>query len=423
MEQVRRLRFDMKKKQNKKSVARAVAFLLTIVTVAIAVAVILVTVNDDSRQFSVEFAVRGTVYTPRETKVKTVTTVHLRGDAPETTDESPETSAVPTGMNKGAFHCRMDMTKTAWEADEVPKFTLNFGLSDQSYGAGKLVLHIVCDDMKLSDELEISDYIYDLHAIDGKTMPDTAEFSLIRTDSEADFAFGRLYLYFEFIPDVGNTAFGDEWADTYYDEYDPDDMEPGDEDDLLGDIFRRHGLWIGGYSCAYAITPSGVRFARRDVAADDFFADTAVMQYKKGELTADELCDAYWNYALSGGVYISATSPILNGETTLTYISSDLRAVTRYAVSDAEVLKMVSENGPYYDEPNENATVERAAGRNLALAILAELCEEGVITDAEYDAEVEYATAAQNYITAPPEIDRGFKRYRNLIEENLITHK
>lgn len=413
----------MKKEQNKKMVLRVAAFLLIIAVAATAAAVLVVSANDDSRPFGADFAVRGTVYTPRETKGKTETTAHWHGDTPETTDEPGETTAVLAGIKDGAFHCRIEMPKTAWRAGEVPTFTLNFGLSDQSYGSGRLVLHIVCDDMELSDKLVITDYVYDLHAINGKNMPDSAEFSLVRTDPDKSFAYGRMYLYFEFIPDAGNTAFGDEWADTYYDDYDPDEAEPGDEDDLWGDLFVRHGLWVGGYACAYAITPSGVRFARRDIAADDFFADTAVGQYKKGELTDAELCDAYWNYALSGGAYINATSPILSGETTLTYISPNLRAVTCRAVSDADILKMVAENGPYYDEPNEDATVERAAGRNLALAILAELRDEGVITDTEYDAEVEYATLAQNYVTAPPKIDRGFARYGKLIKENYKTHE
>lgn len=412
----------MKCKMNKKTARAALALTVVAAILITAAAVMLATFDNDARPFSAEFAVRDTVYTPRETKGKTETTARPRGDAEVTTAEAEETTAALAGMSEGAFRCRIDMPKTAWEAGEVPTFKLSFGLLDQSYGSGRLILHIESEDLALSEELCIDDYIYDIHAIDGKTMPDVAELSLIRTKNEDSFAFGRLYLYFEFIPDIGNTSFGDEWSDTYYDDWDDwDDMEPGAEDDLWGDLFTRHGLWVGGYACAYAITPCGIRLARQDVSADAFFAETAVMQYKKGDLTDTEFADAYWSYALPSGVYIHATSPILSGGSTLTYISPGLRATTRRAVTDADVLKMVAECGPFYDEPNEDATVERAAGRNLAFAILSELLSEGVITDAQYEAEMEYAEGAQNYYTAPPAIDRGFKKYSKLIKENTPT--
>lgn len=412
----------MKCKMNKKTVFGVFSLLVVVAILITAATVMLASFDNDARPFSAEFAVRDTVYTPRETKRKTETTARPRGDAEETTAETAETTAALAGMSEGAFRCRIDMPKTAWGAGEDPTFKLSFGLLDQSYGSGRLILHIVSDDLALSEELCIDDYIYDIHAIDGKTMPDVAELSLVRTNEEKDFAFGRLQLYFEFMPDIGNTSFGDEWSDTYYDDYDDwDDMEPGAEDDLWGDLFTRHGLWVGGYACAYAITPCGIRLARRDASADVFFAETAVMQYKKGELTDTEFLDAYWSYALPSGVYIHATSPILSGESMLTYASPGLRASTRRAVSDADVLKMVAECGPFYDEPNDDVTVERAAGRNLAFAILSELLSEGAITDAQYEAEMEYAKGAQKYYTAPPAIDRGFKKYSKLIKENTPT--
>lgn len=384
-----------------------------------------VTREDDSAPFSADFSRRYRVYTPKETTKKAVTTRRPPvTSAPETTEDTTaaETTKELPGITNGAFVCRLTMPKTAWAAGEVPTFRLEFGLTDQSYGDGTLVLRMKCDDLHLSEDVRIENYLYDIHAFDGKKAPDTAELSLLSGSKDAGnaaaepYAYGKLYLYFEFIPAKGNTVFGDNmWFEYEDDDYDDD---YGD----VGYTEEPSGVWVGGFWCSYAITPAGVRFARHDIAESDFFAETVIKQYRGGALDDDGFCAAYWFAALDGMTYLHATSPVTEGNTLLSYYSSTLRATARKAVSDSDVLSLVSKNGPYPDKHTDTG-ISQTRGRELAESVLEILRAQGVITDAEYEAELEKLGRRSKFVTSPPEFDRRFKKYRKLIEGNIYTNE
>ena len=191
----------------------ASALMLGVAALAI-VAVIIAAVaasDADSRPYRAEFSRRTDVFTEETTSRSSVTT---SGSDSETAEE--ETEKAPAGLTEGAFVCTLTMEKTAWEVSETPKITLEFGLTDDSYGEGSLRLRLYCADFYLSDSILIEEYTFDLHGFEGKNAPDMAELSLMRgrlaedgtADATSEFAFGKLYLSFEFIPAEGNTVFG-----------------------------------------------------------------------------------------------------------------------------------------------------------------------------------------------------------------------
>lgn len=401
---------------------KIISAVLLVAVLATAAAVFAVTRENDERTFTAEFSRRNKVYTPRETTAKAVTTRRPAAtSAPETTEAvtTAETTKALPGLKNGAFRAVLTMKKTAWGAGEVPEFTLDFGLTDASYGAGDLVLHINCDGMRLSDELKIENYLYAVHAFDGKKAPDSETLSLLRRGAEGkeneelpDYEYGMLYLWFEFIPAEDNKVFGNLINYNY------------DDDDEDGELtYEKTGVWIGGFWCAYAVTPAGTRFARHDASPEDFFADTVIKQYRAGSINDAELCRAYWQLALSGATYLSATSPISDGKTTLGYYSPTLRAAAREPVSDADILSLVAKCGPFGDRRDDDAVILKSRGRELAEAILGVLRDQGVITADEYAAETERLLDAPSFVNTMPEFDRRFSKYRKLIEGNIFTNE
>ncbi|MDY5859875.1 MAG: hypothetical protein SPJ77_02720 [Eubacteriales bacterium] len=398
----------------------ASALMLVVAALAI-VAVIIAAVaasDADSRPYRAEFSRRTDVFTEETTSRSSVTT---SGSDSETAEE--ETEKAPAGLTEGAFVCTLTMEKTAWEVSETPKITLEFGLTDDSYGEGSLRLRLYCADFYLSDSIFIEEYTFDLHGFEGKNAPDRAELSLMRgsftekgaedetsvSDVPSEFAFGKLYLSFEFIPDEGNTVFGyDDWYE--------------DEDDDMIDEADTEGFWVGGFWCAYSVTPNEIAFARRDVDSGDFFAERVIKQYRSGKLDDAELCRAYYFLAFGDCTYISATSPISTGSTLLGYYSKTLRAIAREPVSDEEILALVAKTGPYPTEHDDSLGVSQTRARELAMLILGVLKNQEVISADEYERELDSLKNEGNFVTSPPEFNSAFRKYRKLIEENVFTH-
>ena len=398
----------------------ASALMLGVAALAI-VAVIIAAVaasDADSRPYRAEFSRRTDVFTEETTSRSSVTT--SVSDS-ETVEE--ETEKTPAGLTEGAFVCTLTMEKTAWEVSETPKITLEFGLTDDSYGEGSLRLRLYCADFYLSDSILIEEYTFDLHGFDGKKAPDRAELSLMRgsftekgaedetsvSDVPSEFAFGKLYLSFEFIPDEGNTVFGyDDWYE--------------DEDDDMIDEADTEGVWVGGFWCAYSVTPNEIAFARRDVDSGDFFAERVIKQYRSGTLDDAELCRAYYFLAFGDCTYISATSPISTGSTLLGYYSKTLRAIAREPVSDEEILALVAKTGPYPTEHDDSLGVSQTRARELAMLILGVLRDQEVVSADEYERELDSLKNEGNFVTSPPEFNSAFRKYRKLIEENVFTH-
>ena len=399
----------------------ASALMLGVAALAI-VAVIIAAVaasDADSRPYRAEFSRRTDVFTEETTSRSSVTT---SGSDSETAEE--ETEKAPAGLTEGAFVCTLTMEKTAWEVSETPKITLEFGLTDDSYGEGSLRLRLYCADFYLSDSIFIEEYTFDLHGFEGKNAPDRAELSLMRgsftekgaedetsvSDVPSEFAFGKLYLSFEFIPDEGNTVFGyDDWYE--------------DEDDDMIDEADTEGFWVGGFWCAYSVTPNEIAFARRDVDSGDFFAERVIKQYRSGKLDDAELCRAYYFLAFGDCTYISATSPISTGSTLLGYYSKTLRAIAREPVSDEEILALVAKTGPYPTEHDDSLSVSQTRARELAMLILGVLKDQEVISADEYERELDSLKDEENFVTSPPAFNSAFKKYRKLIEENILTHE
>ena len=397
----------------------ASALMLVVAALAI-VAVIIAAVavsGADSRPYRAEFSRRTDVFTEETTSRSSVTT----------SVSDSETEAViekaPAGLTEGAFVCTLTMEKTAWEVSETPKITLEFGLTDDSYGEGSLRLRLYCADFYLSDSIFIEEYTFDLHGFEGKNAPDRAELSLMRgsftekgaedetsvSDVPSEFAFGKLYLSFEFIPDEGNTVFGyDDWYE--------------DEDDDMIDEADTEGFWVGGFWCAYSVTPNEIAFARRDVDSGDFFAERVIKQYRSGKLDDAELCRAYYFLAFGDCTYISATSPISTGSTLLGYYSKTLRAIAREPVSDEEILALVAKTGPYPTEHDDSLGVSQTRARELAMLILGVLKDQEVISADEYERELDSLKNEGNFVTSPPAFNSAFRKYRKLIEENVFTH-
>lgn len=398
----------------------ASALMLGVAALAI-VAVIIAAVaasDADSRPYRAEFSRRTDVFTEETTSRSSVTT---SGSDSETVEE--ETEKTPAGLTEGAFVCTLTMEKTAWEVSETPKITLEFGLTDDSYGEGSLRLRLYCADFYLSDSIFIEEYTFDLHGFEGKNAPDRAELSLMRgsftekgaedetsvSDVPSEFAFGKLYLSFEFIPDEGNTVFGyDDWYE--------------DEDDDMIDEADTEGFWVGGFWCAYSVTPNEIAFARRDVDSGDFFAERVIKQYRSGKLDDAELCRAYYFLAFGDCTYISATSPISTGSTLLGYYSKTLRAIAREPVSDEEILALVAKTGPYPTEHDDSLGVSQTRARELAMLTLGVLKDQEVISADEYERELDSLKNEGNFVTSPPEFNSAFRKYRKLIEENVFTH-
>ena len=398
----------------------ASALMLVVAALAI-VAVIIAAVaasDADSRPYRAEFSRRTDVFTEETTSRSSVTT---SGSDSETVEE--ETEKTPAGLTEGAFVCTLTMEKTAWEVSETPKITLEFGLTDDSYGEGSLRLRLYCADFYLSDSIFIEEYTFDLHGFEGKNAPDRAELSLMRgsftekgaedetsvSDVPSEFAFGKLYLSFEFIPDEGNTVFGyDDWYE--------------DEDDDMIDEADTEGFWVGGFWCAYSVTPNEIAFARRDVDSGDFFAERVIKQYRSGKLDDAELCRAYYFLAFGDCTYISATSPISTGSTLLGYYIKTLRAIAREPVSDEEILALVAKTGPYPTEHDDSLGVSQTRARELAMLILGVLKDQEVISADEYERELDSLKNEGNFVTSPPAFNSAFRKYRKLIEENVFTH-
>ncbi len=334
----------------------ASALMLVVAALAI-VAVIIAAVavsGADSRPYRAEFSRRTDVFTEETTSRSSVTTSVSDSETEAVTEKAP------AGLTEGAFVCTLTMEKTAWEVSETPKITLEFGLTDDSYGEGSLRLRLYCADFYLSDSILIEEYTFDLHGFEGKNAPDMAELSLMRgsftekgaedetsvSDVPSEFAFGKLYLSFEFIPDEGNTVFGyDDWYE--------------DEDEDMIDEADTEGFWVGGFWCAYSVTPNEIAFARRDVDSGDFFAERVIKQYRSGTLDDAELFRAYYFLAFGDCTYISATSPISTGSTLLGYYSKTLRAIAREPVSDEEILALVAKTGPYPTEHDDSLGVSQ----------------------------------------------------------------
>lgn len=397
----------------------ASALMLGVAALAI-VAVIIAAVaasDADSRPYRAEFSRRTDVFTEETTSRSSVTTSVSDSETEAVTEK------VPAGLTEGAFVCTLTMEKTAWEVSETPKITLEFGLTDDSYGEGSLRLRLYCADFYLSDSIFIEEYTFDLHGFEGKNAPDRAELSLMRgsftekgaedetsvSDVPSEFAFGKLYLSFEFIPDEGNTVFGyDDWYE--------------DEDDDMIDEADTEGVWVGGFWCAYSVTPNEIAFARRDVDSGDFFAERVIKQYRSGTLDDAELCRAYYFLAFGDCTYISATSPISTGSTLLGYYSKTLRAIAREPVSDEEILALVAKTGPYPTEHDDSLGVSQTRARELAMLILGVLKDQEVISADEYERELDSLKNEGNFVTSPPAFNSAFRKYRKLIEENVFTH-
>ncbi len=397
----------------------ASALMLGVAALAI-VAVIIAAVaasDADSRPYRAEFSRRTDVFTEETTSRSSVTTSVSDSETEAVTEK------VPAGLTEGAFVCTLTMEKTAWEVSETPKITLEFGLTDDSYGEGSLRLRLYCADFYLSDSIFIEEYTFDLHGFEGKNAPDRAELSLMRgsftekgaedetsvSDVPSEFAFGKLYLSFEFIPDEGNTVFGyDDWYE--------------DEDDDMIDEADTEGFWVGGFWCAYSVTPNEIAFARRDVDSGDFFAERVIKQYRSGTLDDAELCRAYYFLAFGDCTYISATSPISTGSTLLGYYSKTLRAIAREPVSDEEILALVAKTGPYPTEHDDSLGVSQTRARELAMLILGVLKDQEVISADEYERELDSLKNEGNFVTSPPAFNSAFRKYRKLIEENVFTH-
>lgn len=387
---------------------------LALALVVIAATIIAVVCRDaDTRPFHAEFARRDTVYVPETTESK---------DTSDETDTESTASDIPT-VDTGAFFCRLGTDKTEWSADETPTLSLDFGLLNDSYGKGALRLRLVGEHLATDDDIYIEDYIFDIHPYEGKNTSDHAQIALHSTLAADEYAWGRLYISFEFIPDADNETFGDDilrgyyWDDDYYD-YDYDD----DDDDT--DYTDAYGIWIGGYGFSYAVTPAGIRLSRRTVAPADFFAETVIKQYKSKRLNTDEFCRAYYKLLYTeGGTYLSATSPISDGSTLVGYFSPTLRATAYEAVRDRELVALVSQAGPFSSTHDDELTISRADGRELAGEILAVLCRQGVITEEEYTDELESLNAAVSFATSPPELIKSFKKYRKTLEASLYTHE
>ena len=397
----------------------ASALMLVVAALAI-VAVIIAAVaasDADSRPYRAEFSRRTDVFTEETTSRSSVTTSGSDSETEAVTEKAP------AGLTEGAFVCTLTMEKTAWEVSETPKITLEFGLTDDSYGEGSLRLRLYCADFYLSDSIFIEEYTFDLHGFEGKNAPDRAELSLMRgsftekgaedetsvSDVPSEFAFGKLYLSFEFIPDEGNTVFGyDDWYE--------------DEDDDMIDEADTEGFWVGGFWCAYSVTPNEIAFARRDVDSGDFFAERVIKQYRSGKLDDAELCRAYYFLAFGDCTYISATSPISTGSTLLGYYSKTLRAIAREPVSDEEILALVAKTGPYPTEHDDSLGVSQTRARELAMLILGVLRDQEVVSADEYERELDSLKNEGNFVTSPPEFNSAFRKYRKLIEENVFTH-
>lgn len=397
----------------------ASALMLGVAALAI-VAVIIAAVaasDADSRPYRAEFSRRTDVFTEETTSRSSVTTSVSDSETEAVTEK------VPAGLTEGAFVCTLTMEKTAWEVSETPKITLEFGLTDDSYGEGSLRLRLYCADFYLSDSIFIEEYTFDLHGFEGKNAPDRAELSLMRgsftekgaedetsvSDVPSEFAFGKLYLSFEFIPDEGNTVFGyDDWYE--------------DEDDDMIDEADTEGVWVGGFWCAYSVTPNEIAFARRDADSGDFFAERVIKQYRSGTLDDAELCRAYYFLAFGDCTYISATSPISTGSTLLGYYSKTLRAIAREPVSDEEILALVAKTGPYPTEHDDSLGVSQTRARELAMLILGVLRDQEVVSADEYERELDSLKNEGNFVTSPPEFNSAFRKYRKLIEENVFTH-
>ena len=415
------MKFSVPKGARRRAVMISAAVVCAALVIA-ALAVVLSAGRDD-RPFTAEFDQRNVVYTPRATKAAFTTRRPSKTTAPDKSDDDTTaavSTAMPDGMRNGALKCRITMPKTAWSADETPTFTLDFGLTDASYGDGDLRLRLDCDDLHLSHELTVKDYIYDIHGfVDGKA-PDSVELSFLRgksadtaaATSDMDFAFGKLYLYFEFVPAEGNDVFGSSARYSYSDD---------DEDQEYG---TTGGVWVGGFWCSYAITPCGISFARRDVDSADYFADCVIKQYRAGGLDADQLCEAYYLLAYDGITYISATPALKDGTTRVGYYSATLRAEAAEAVSDEELLALVSKLGPFYDTHKDDAReIMLSRGKELGTLVLGVLKDQGVITDEEYTAEAARLGRTEKVVTSLPEFDRKFGRYRKIIEEKLFTNE
>lgn len=392
------------------SICVAAAVIITAVVAAVAYS------GSDARPYHAEFARRSIIKTEETTSAVT------SGDSGS--DTAAVSEKVPEGLKHGALKCTLTMEKTAWAAGETPQITLKFGLIDDSYGEGSLRLRLDCDDFSLSREVLIENYTYDTHGFaDGKA-PDSVDISLVRGGKTGDaenggdalpaapteFAYGKLYLSFEFIPAESNKVFSDD--DHYYDGDDEDMIEPTPD-----------GVWVGGFWCAYAVTPAQTCFARRDTDSGEYFARRVIKQYRDGMIDDKALCRAYYFLALHNAVYISATSPISDGTTRLGYYSPTLRAVARQPVSDEEILLLVSQTGPYPKEHDEDLEVSMTRTRELGVLILGVLKEQGVITEAEHAAGLAELVRAEDIVTSPPEFNRAFKKYRKLIEDELITHE
>ena len=392
----------------------ASALMLVVAALAI-VAVIIAAVaasDADSRPYRAEFSRRTDVFTEETTSRSSVTTSVSDSETEAVTEKAP------AGLTEGAFVCTLTMEKTAWEVSETPKITLEFGLTDDSYGEGSLRLRLYCADFYLSDSILIEEYTFDLHGFEGKNAPDMAELSLMRgrlaedgtADATSEFAFGKLYLSFEFIPAEGNTVFGyDDWYE--------------DEDEDMADEADTEGIWVGGFWCAYSVTPNETAFARRDVDSGDFFAERVIKQYRSGKLDDAELCRAYYFLAFGDCTYISATSPISTGSTLLGYYSKTLRAIAREPVSDEEILALVAKTGPYPTEHDDSLSVSQTRARELAMLILGVLKDQEVISADEYERELDSLKDEENFVTSPPAFNSAFKKYRKLIEENILTHE
>lgn len=394
---------------------RLLASMFMLVVAALAIVAVIIAAaavsGADSRPYRAEFSRRTDVFTEETTSRSSVTTSVSDSETEAVTEKSP------AGLTEGAFVCTLTMEKTAWEVSETPKITLEFGLTDDSYGEGSLRLRLYCADFYLSDSILIEEYTFDLHGFEGKNAPDRAELSLMRgrlaedgtADATSEFAFGKLYLSFEFIPAEGNTVFGyDDWYE--------------DEDDDMIDEADTEGVWVGGFWCAYSVTPNEIAFARRDVDSGDFFAERVIKQYRSGKLDDAELCRAYYFLAFGDCTYISATSPISTGSTLLGYYSKTLRAIAREPVSDEEILALVAKTGPYPTEHDDSLGVSQTRARELAMLILGVLKDQEVISADEYERELDSLKNEGNFVTSPPAFNSAFRKYRKLIEENVFTH-
>lgn len=292
------------------------------------------------------------------------------------------------------------------KGDSIP---LNFsiGLNDRVLADGDLRIMIFTDDFtaNISDQpLQDNTYIIkDFFSEDGN-VDDTTDFTISLSPDYSDiWAAGEIHISVQYVPH-DMQSFMDEMGAYLESSY-----------GLVGDDC----IYLVGSAIAYAADP--LEIWMKYGSYGDVFNDITKYHYEKEMITREEMAECCFEYQQMDKVnsYVfnyDEDTHVMN----IGYFSKNIRYIGEQDITDTELEKAILAHETFW---KENHYMPAKGGLSVALRILEIMHERGIITDAEYLAELSLIENAKGVYANFSESNASFP-YTKYQEVNALreTH-